>query len=200
MSAAPATLCVRLLLVAVAFLLPTNPAVAGEASAASFSRALGTSCRAHDHYRPAVRTTHADNTRAGVLRSYNPPKVSRSRVRVSGAVLATKGPDETVSVFHGSVDDAARIRQGGLDPDRAPTWASRDRRAAEDAIDPAVRGRAGRDPGIIESRVPRGIFDDLFAPAERGYRGLFPYRLRGSSEIVMRSRQQIEAFNRHRVS
>jgi len=77
-----------------------------------------------------------------------------------------------------------------------PTWASRDRRAAEDAIDPVARGRVGRDPGIIESRLPRDVFDDVFGSAERDYGGFFPYSLRGSSEIVMRSRQQVEAFNR----
>lgn len=97
------------------------------------------------------------------------------------------------------MDDAARIRDGGLDAKRTPTWASRDRRAAEDALDPAVRGRVGRDPGIVESRIPRDMFDELFAPAERGYGGFFPYRLGRSSEIVMRSRQQVDAFNRHRV-
>jgi hypothetical protein len=63
---------------------------------------------------------------------------------------------------------------GGLDPGRTPAWPWRNRRAAEEAIDAAVHGRARREPGIIESRMPCEIFDELFAPAERGYGGFFP--------------------------
>lgn len=181
-------------------------AVAGLGAGASLGHAATTTV--------AAARYDCDHTAASAQGAYrNSLRANASSVRVTAHVLrapapvvvitragvAAKAGDDTVSVFHGSLDDAARIRDGGLDPGRAPTWASRDRRAAQDAIDPTVRRRAGRDPGIIESRVPRNVFDELFAPAERGYGGFFPYRLGKSSEIVMRSPRQIEAFNRHRV-
>jgi hypothetical protein len=53
-----------------------------------------------------------------------------------------------------------------------------------------------RDPGIIESRIPTSDFDKLLAPSERAYGG-FNGALGRSSEIVLRTPEQIELFNRH---
>lgn len=109
------------------------------------------------------------------------------------------GTDDVVSVFHGSVDDATDIAKHGLAPNRTPTWASRDINAAHDAVHGAGRVDTPRDPGIIESRIPRDDFDRLMKPSERPYGG-FNGNLPGSSEIVLRSADQIALFNRYRVA
>jgi RHS repeat-associated protein len=109
--------------------------------------------------------------------------------------------DERVSVYHGSIHDSRAIRDGdGLDPAKAPSTVTRDRRASENAIDPYARPNdlPFRDPGIVESRIPRDIFDELFAPLERPYPG-FHDRPILSTEIQMRSPEQFKAFNTYRV-
>lgn len=83
---------------------------------------------------------------------------------------------------------------------RGPSSVSRDRAAAENAIDPRSRSydTPFRDPGVVESRIPRDDFDRLFAPFEREYGGFFPNPIR-STEIPTRSPEQFDVFNRHRV-
>jgi hypothetical protein len=102
-----------------------------------------------------------------------------------------------VSVYHGSINEATAVARGGLDPGRTPTWVSRDIRAAQDAISPR-RVDPMRDPGIIESRVPRDEFDKVLAPSERPYTG-FEGRLGPTSEIVLRTLEQIELLNKYIV-
>lgn len=48
---------------------------------------------------------------------------------------------------------------------------------------------------IVESRIPASAFRQLLAPAERSYRGFFPYRLQ-STEIPLRTSGQIDLFNK----
>ncbi len=54
----------------------------------------------------------------------------------------------------------------------------------------------GNDPGIIESRIPKSIFDQHLAPNERPYTGFYPSTL-NSTEIVMRTPEQISIFNKY---
>lgn len=100
-------------------------------------------------------------------------------------------------MYHGSINDASAIARGGLDPARTPTWVSRDIRAARDAISPQ-RVDAQRDPGIIESRIPRAEYEKVLAPSERPYSG-FEGRLGPTSEIVLRTQEQIALFNKYIV-
>ena len=77
---------------------------------------------------------------------------------------------------------------------RAPTFVSRDIAAAQDALlnhPSAVRGLGQ----IIESRIPVSEFNRLLAPFERAYSGFYPYALQ-STEIPLRSAEQIELFNK----
>ncbi len=104
---------------------------------------------------------------------------------------------ETVSIFHASINDATAIAEGGLDAERTPTWATRDIRAAQDALGPN-RIDPMRDPGIIESRVPKSVFERVLQPSERPYSG-FNSALPGSSEIVLRTPEQVGVFNQYRV-
>ncbi|MEM9385020.1 MAG: FG-GAP-like repeat-containing protein [Pseudomonadota bacterium] len=103
-------------------------------------------------------------------------------------------PDDTVSVFHGSINDATKIRNQGLDPARKPTFVTRDRRAAESAVGPN-RVEQVTDSGIIESRIPRSDFVRVLEPTERAFPGFFPDRF-DSTEIVLRTDEAIEIFNK----
>lgn len=110
-------------------------------------------------------------------------------------------PEEPyLSVYHGSINDAARIRASGLDPARTPTWATRDLAAAENAIGPhrydVAMGRA-RDVGVIESRIPQSQFDRVLAPTERPYTGF--NNTMTSTEIVLRHLEQVRLFNQYIV-
>ena len=112
--------------------------------------------------------------------------------RPAGAALAPG--DETISVFHGSLNNASEIRAGGLVTDEGTAFVSRDVNAARDAVGPNRPNYPGSDPGIVESRIPRSIFDEHFAPNERPYSGFYPYQL-NSTEIPLRAPEQIKLFN-----
>jgi RHS repeat-associated protein len=113
------------------------------------------------------------------------------------AVGEIAAEEETVSVFHGSIDNAQGIVEDGLSPGRV-TNASRDFAAAQDAVS------ANRvdfvDPnrwGIVESRIPLSDFNRVFAPLERQYQGFYPSTL-DSSEILMND-EAISIFNQNIV-
>ncbi len=106
--------------------------------------------------------------------------------------------EEWVTVYHGSIHDASRIQAHGLDVSRLPTWISRDLTATQNAIDPAIRVDRMRDWGIIEARIPQSEFERVFAPSERAYSG-FNSLLWASSEIVLRTPEQIAVLNRYIV-
>ncbi len=101
-------------------------------------------------------------------------------------------------MYHGSINDATRIRASGLDAARLPTWITQDVAAARNAIDPRVRADRITDPGIIEAQIPRAEFEAVLAANERAYSG-FNSTLPGSSEIVVRTPEQAALFNRHIV-
>jgi RHS repeat-associated protein len=105
--------------------------------------------------------------------------------------------EQTISVFHGSINNGAEILQNGLDAARAPTFVSRDIAAAQDVL----ANHPDAVPGlgqIIESRIPASQFNRLLAPFERPYGGFYPYGLQ-STEIPLRSVEQIELFNQFMV-
>ncbi len=124
------------------------------------------------------------------------------------ARAAWKGEGDFISVYHASINNATVIREFGLDPEKLPAWVTRDIRAAQDAISNNrydVQQGLARDPGIIESRIPKEDFDRLLAIGEREYPG-FNGRFRNpatgeaeSSEIVLRTLEQLDLFNRHIV-
>ena len=102
-----------------------------------------------------------------------------------------------ISVYHASVNNLAQILEKGLDPNRLPVFVSRDIAAAEDALAhhlDVVEELAG----IVESRIPSADFQAILAPLERTYRGFYPYLLK-STEILLRTVEQVELFNRHIV-
>ena len=105
---------------------------------------------------------------------------------------------EWVRVYHGSISDASMIRLTGLDPRRLPAWVTRDFAAARNAIDPLVRADRVTDSGIIEAQIPKADFDAVLAFSERFYSG-FNSNLPGSSEIVLRTPEQVALFNQHIV-
>jgi len=114
---------------------------------------------------------------------------------------AAEGVESTVSVFHGSINDASNIRANGLDPSRGTAFVSRDIDAARNAIGPfryEVSQGMAADPGIIESRIPMSSFERHFAPFERNYSGFSGGRI-NSTEIPLRTPDQMLLFNRHIV-
>lgn len=165
------------------------------------------------HPRAAIVTTGAsqgvwthggaafvDGSSQATIAITRPLAISETPSAPAGSRLAAEGAGDFVSVFHGSLHDSTSILENGLDASRAPTWASRDIGAARDAIGPgriAVEG-PGRDPGIIESRIPRSEFDQVLGPSERPYGGFFGSNL-STSEIVLRTEEQIGLFNRYIV-
>lgn len=111
------------------------------------------------------------------------------------------GTGDFVSIFHGSINDASRIRVQGFDPSRGTAFVSRDFDAARNAIGPSryeVSQGLARDPGLIESRIPIADFNRVLSPLERPYGGFFGSNL-NSSEIPLRTQEAIELFNRNIV-
>jgi RHS repeat-associated protein len=111
--------------------------------------------------------------------------------------LAPKSGDDLVSVFHGSADDATTIMNKGLDSKRTPTWVSTDKDAAVNAI--TKRYDIPKDPGIIESKIPKDKFDKVMKPSERPYPSGFGGEQLNSKEIVLRNQEQINLFNENIV-
>lgn len=108
-------------------------------------------------------------------------------------------PEEKVSVYHGSFN-ASAVRSGGLRLDNGTQYVSRDINAARDAINPnRPEYLVAADPGVVESKVPKDQFNALMLPAERPYRGFYPYRIGNSTEILLKTSIQIQLFNNHIV-
>jgi RHS repeat-associated protein len=107
------------------------------------------------------------------------------------------GSGNTVSVYHGSINDASSIRANGFDPKRGAPYVSTDVRAAQDAIGPnrlEISNGLAKDPGIIKSQIPRAEFEQVMKPLERPYTGFYPNNL-NSTEIILRTPESIELFN-----
>jgi len=111
---------------------------------------------------------------------------------------APQAGGDFVSVFHGSLDNSTSILENGLEASRGSTMVSRDIEAARDAIGPNHVAYPGRDPGIIESRIPAAEFNRVLLRAEREYHGFYPYELE-STEIVLRTQEAFDLFNRYIV-
>lgn len=110
--------------------------------------------------------------------------------------LSKKG-DDLISIFHGSADDATKIMNKGLDIKKTPTWVSRDKDAAVNAI--TKRYDTPKDSGIIESRIPKDQFDAVIKPSERPYPSGFEGEQLNTTEIVLRNQDQINLFNQNIV-
>jgi RHS repeat-associated protein len=108
-------------------------------------------------------------------------------------MVAARGAEGMVSVFHGSINNGAKILENGLDAARAPTFVSRDLAAAQNALTHHPNAVPGLGQ-VIESRIPASQFSQFLAPFERPYSGFYPYGLQ-STEITLRSGEQIQIFN-----
>lgn len=136
---------------------------------------------------------------AGAVASRATTVVARAEVQIAS--------EETVSVYHGSWNNAPRIRATGLDasrvtgPNAGATNVTTDLRAATNAIEgryeyqfltTAERAQAG----VIESRIPMSEFSQL--PPSRPYPGFSGANLQ-SSEILLSTEEHILLFNRYIV-
>jgi RHS repeat-associated protein len=114
-------------------------------------------------------------------------------------------PNDYISVYHGSIYDYHNILNNGLREDKLPTYVSTDRRAAEDAISPPRVDvqypspfKPPLDLGIVESRIPRAIFERLFTEP-RSYPGFNGRFNPPTVEYLIRTEEQRLNFNRYIV-
>jgi hypothetical protein len=106
-----------------------------------------------------------------------------------------------VDVYHGSYNHYSQIKTHGfmLGMGTQP-GVSRDIRVARDAVSDRrlhVEGLspATADRGIITSRMPKPVFDEVLAPFERSYTGFYPYPIAGGSEILLRDDIMKSTYN-----
>jgi RHS repeat-associated protein len=113
-------------------------------------------------------------------------------------VIAEQAAEETITLYHGSVDNFSKIATEGLEASRAPTWVTTDVAAAENAIGPGrvLSPGQGLDTGIVTSKVSRSAFEALQP------KGISPPRSwpgfgggQSLTEHVLRSPEAIELFN-----
>jgi hypothetical protein len=81
---------------------------------------------------------------------------------VEGAEAASAA-EETLTLYHGSIDNFSTIAREGLDVARTPTWVTTELSAAENAIGSGrvLSAGQGADTGIVTSVVPRAAFEAL---------------------------------------
>ncbi len=132
----------------------------------------------------------------------------RAATQASRAASETRtianATEETVSLYHGSLDSATTIRTSGLDLSRVSsgaTYTTTEIAAARDAITNPNRLQfvddiMTLDRGIIESRIPVSEFSQL--PIPRAYPGFHGAGLQ-SSEILLSTEEQVLLFNRYIV-
>ena len=76
------------------------------------------------------------------------------------------------SLFHGSINDTARIRQNGFQNRSCPTYVSPNIEAAQNAIGPnRTRFQPATDPGIIQMNVPNNLYRRTLQPKAEPYAG-----------------------------
>jgi len=123
-----------------------------------------------------------------------------------GPVTLDAATDEagegTVSVFHGSINNLHDILANGLQNTEDGAYASPYLEPSVDAAE--FSGRVippGADTGIVESRIPVGLYKAIMAPLEERYGG-FSGNLagRGFTEIHLMTPEQIKLFNDYIVS
>jgi hypothetical protein len=107
---------------------------------------------------------------------------------------------DLIRLYHGTVSDFTMILCHGLDPERAPTWVTSRREAAENAIGPSriLSPSQKRDSGVIESVVLKSGFEALVDAGHisgtrtwQGFGGGYQF-----PENVLRNAEAIKLFNR----
>ncbi|HTA25964.1 MAG TPA: RHS repeat-associated core domain-containing protein [Terriglobales bacterium] len=146
----------------------------------------------------------ATDAAAGAISDY---LAARALPTVSGGSGAFSGVpvsagEEFVTVYHGSVDNYKNIALNGLDVEReGTTYASTSEAAAIDATKYALPNwrLAANNRGVVQSAIPKQLFDTYFAPFQRPYAGFYGpggYELPpGTTEILMQHTIQKEIFN-----
>ena len=129
------------------------------------------------------------------------------KVAIIGAESAAVGAEsaaaeaggDTITLYHGSIDNFSTIMEQGLDPARAPTWVTTERAAAENAIGPGrvLSTGQGSDSGVVTSVVPRSSFEAIKSAGGISERRAWPGFGGGGpfSEYVLRSDDAIRLFN-----
>ena len=106
---------------------------------------------------------------------------------------------DSITLYHGSIDNYSAIMAKGLDVARTPTWITTDFAAAQNAIGAGRVLSAGQgvDVGIVQSVVPRAAFQAMQRSggisALRSWPGFGGSRTFG--EFVLRNPDAVRLFN-----
>jgi|GEM_PF-6639058 len=117
---------------------------------------------------------------------------------------ATLAQERSISVYHGSINNFKWIKGAGLNPFKR-AYVSRDLEAAYNAISPLryeVSQGIAADMGIIESRIPKSLFDKYLAGSEKAYEAGFGahYGVKlNSTQIILDTAEKVEVFNKYIV-
>ncbi len=109
---------------------------------------------------------------------------------------------QTESVYHGSITDYKWIRTFGLNS-RKTAFVTRNPDVARNTLsvfrDEYVR-TGGMRAGVIESRMPKDVFDKYLRASERPYVEKFGFQPKfDSTEIFLDTAEKIEVFNKYIV-
>jgi RHS repeat-associated protein len=110
--------------------------------------------------------------------------------------------EESVELYHGSINNATKIRRSGLDIQRtSPTYVSSDIKAARDAIEYRLRNfpHEVTDSGIIKSLIPKSEIKGLEESIDyliREYKGFYGSNL-NSTEMQLITSKAKELFNKY---
>jgi hypothetical protein len=118
---------------------------------------------------------------------------------VRGGAAAMSAAEETMTLYHGTIDNFSRIAAEGLEASRTPTWVTTDLAAAENAIGPGrvLSAGQGLNTGIITSVVPRAQFEALQGSGAISGLRTWPGFGGGQTfgEYVLRRPNAIQLFN-----
>jgi hypothetical protein len=110
-----------------------------------------------------------------------------------------------VMVYHGSYNNYRSVMRRGFELGTgSQPGCSRDIRVAQDAISDrrlAVEGLSPSeaDRGIIPSKIPQPVFEEVLQPYEKPYGGFYPYTITGSTEILLKYDFMKATFNQYIV-
>lgn len=96
----------------------------------------------------------------------------------------------TITFYHATTD----LNFTGLFVTKGTAFVSRDINAAKDALTNKI-GSSGCG-SIVVSNIPKDLAEILIKN-ERPYDGFYPYNIKGSSEIPLRTEEEQEIFNRY---
>ena len=124
-------------------------------------------------------------------------------VAETSADLAAEGlggaADDTITLYHGSVDNFSGIMQNGLEAARTPTWVTTDLEAAQNAIGPGrvLSAGQGLDTDVVTSTVPLSQFQAIQEAGGISELRSWPGFGGGQTfgEYVLRSPDAIDLFN-----